>query len=96
MLTTTYELRIEPDSLIEILLAAHTAESDAASKPLADLLREFGDVEASKGTVGLDYRALIAASGQRWLVEDNNAWTRVYDPADANYDVDAELGIDVA
>jgi hypothetical protein len=90
---TTYDLRINPDDLIAFLLASHHAESDVASKPLADLLRQYGEVVASKGVVGQDYAAIIAFDGSRWLVEDNNAWTRIYSPTDADYDVDAELGI---
>ena len=74
---------------ITALLAAHQVPSDAAARPLAALLRECGVVEAQSGSVGHDYAAIIDWDGRRWLVEDNNAWTRVCDPADADCDVAA-------
>lgn len=86
MTTTTNE--------IKALLASHREESDAAAKPLANALREAGEIVAEKGTPNQDYTGLIKFDGETWLVEQNNAWTRVYDPADASYDYRAELGID--
>lgn len=78
---------------IKGLLGSHREESDAAAKPLAAALREHGEIVAEKGSPNLDYLALIRFDGDTWLVEDNNAWTRVYDPTDADYDYRAELGI---
>lgn len=80
-------------SQIKDLLAAHHNESDAAAKPLAAALREQGEVIAETGTPAQDYTALIVFDCETWLVEDNNAWTRVYDPADADYDYRSQLGI---
>lgn len=80
--------------IIDILLAAHKEASDQAAKPLAAMLAEYGDVVASKGTIGQDYLALIEWDGRTWLVEANNGWDRVYDPADADYDYKAVLGIE--
>ena len=77
----------EIEATVEELLAAHLAPSDAAAKPLAAALREQGEVLKSAGTPGLDYTALIKFGGETWLVEDNNGWTRIYDPSDADYDV---------
>jgi hypothetical protein len=73
--------------LIPVLLTAHSEQSDSAAYLLAQLLEAFGDVHASAGRFGHDYCALIDYDEQRWLVEANNAWTRVYDPAEAEYDV---------
>ncbi len=82
------------DRIINILLAAHTEESDKAAAPLAALLCEHGNVIASKGSFGQDYTGLVAWEGVNWLVESNNGWTRIYDPSDASYDYKADLGIE--
>lgn len=86
-----YDLRVDPDDLIRLLLTAHKEESDEAAKPLIDLLIDYGRVQQSSGKTGLDYVALVEFDGDTFLVEDNNAWARVYDPSDASYDVEAAL-----
>jgi hypothetical protein len=91
-MTTTIEFMGQrADRLVNILLASHKVQDDDAAGPLADALRAMGEIEAEKGEPLQDYQALICWEGMTWLVDDNNAFTRVYDPADADEGVVAEL-----
>lgn len=86
-------VQMHADALIGALLDAHCEESDAAAEPLVDLLRvHAGDMIREVGDPGVDYTAIVEYGGSRYLIEHNNGWTRVYDPVDAEYDVNEVLG----
>jgi len=89
--TTTDDLARYSVDIIDLLLAAHREPSDRAAKPLAAALREWSLIIAEAGGPGIDYIGIVDWDNVRYLVEDNNAWTRVYDLSDAEYDVQAAI-----
>lgn len=91
-MTDTRDINCHADAIISILFAAHRSDSDRAAAPLAAALREWGEIQAEAGTPGHDYTALICDLEEvTWLIEDNNARTRIYDPGDADYDIVEEI-----